>query len=355
MNKYRIEIFNRADLSFESFAECSEPDINIDFLVSAQSSVSCPGQVTGKIGDFAQIRINGRVYYQGVISDLNFDGSKTEITLQQLSDILKTEVFADVELLSSQTIETWFKNLLTATFNGPDPSANLPGLIVLTQSATNGSHAATNDGVYNLYDLAVSFFKVYGVILDISFDYMARSVSFVFRSVSDTILKLDLSVSDITEYEIQPSLVSDSPNKIIIQDENEPTNVITYYWHPTEFSGTIDTDPSVNRIIPVIQQCEKISVDEGETFTDAAYAKAEEVLYNTRYDDLITVVIRADSALINTWEIGQLFTLYADGKTYNTLLTGVHSPSMASIQLTFGYVRKRLTQILKMRNQGAKI
>lgn len=349
MNRYRIEIFNRADLSFESFAECSEPDINIDFLVSAQSSVSCPGQVSGKIGDFAQIRINGSVYYQGVISDLNFDGSKTEITFQQLSDILKTEVFADVELLNTQSIEQWFTALITATFNGSDPSANLPGFTVRAESETHGTHAATNDGVYTLYDLAVSFFKVYGVVLDISFDYNTRSVSFVFRSVSDTVLKLDLTVSDVIQYEIQPSLVSDSPNKIIIQDENDATTEETYYWHPTEFSGTIDTDPTYNRIIPVITRCEKISVQEGETFADLSYAKAQEVLYSTRYDDLITVTIRADSALVNTWEIGQLFTLYADGKTYNTLLTGIHAPSMSSIELTFGYVRKRLTQILKMR------
>lgn len=349
MNRYRLEIFNRADMSFESFAECSEPDINIDFLVSAQSSVSCPGQVTGKIGDFAQVRINGSVYYQGVISDLNFDGSKTEITLQQLSDILKTEVFADVELLNTESIEEWLTALISGVFNGSDPSANLPGFTVRAESETHGTHAATNDGVYTLYDLAVSFFKVYGVVLDISFDYNTRSVSFVFHSVSDTVLKLDLTVSDVIQYEIQPSLVSDSPNKIIIQDENDATTETTYYWHPTEFSGTIDTDPTYNRIIPVITRCEKISVQEGETFADLSYAKAQEVLYSTRYDDLITVTIRADSALVNTWEIGQLFTLYADGKTYNTLLTGIHAPSMSSIELTFGYVRKRLTQILKMR------
>lgn len=353
MNRHRIEIFNRADLSFVTFAECSEPDINIDFLVSAQSKATCPGQVAGKIGDFAQIRINGRVYYQGIISDTNFDGTKTEITLQQMNDILNTEVFADVSLLNSQTIETWFKDLLFETFDGDDTAAKLPGFTVTTESATTGTHAATNDGVYKLYDLAVSFFKVYGVILDFSFDYDSRSVSAEFRSVSKTVLKLDLTVSDVTEYEVQPSLVSDSPNKIIIQDENNAANEITYYWHPTEFSGTIDTDSTTNRIIPVIQQCEKITVDEGASFTAAAYAKAEEVLYNTRYDDLITVTMRADSALINTWEIGQLFTLYADGKTYNTLLTGIHAPSMSSVELTFGYVRKRLTQILKMRKQGA--
>lgn len=349
MRRHRIEIFNRADLSFVAFAECSEPDINIDFLVSAESTVTCPGQVAGNIGDFAQVRINGRVYYQGILTDINFDGTKTEITLQQMSELLNTQVFADVSLLNSQSIETWLGNLFSVTFNGSDPSARLPGFTLETGTATTGTHAASDDGVYNLYELVVSFFKVYGVILRISFDFDSRSVLFAFRSVSDTVLKLNLNVSDVIEFEVQPSLVSDSPNKIILRNQANKAEMVTYYWHPTDFSGTIDTNPNTNRSLPVIAQCEEISLDEGTTFSAAAYARAQEVLYSTRYDDLITVTIRSDSALVNTWEIGQLFTLYADDKTYNTLLTGIHAPSMASIELTFGYVRKRLTQILKMK------
>ena len=351
MNRYRIEILSRSDLSLVSFRECAEPDINIDFLVSAQSAVSCPGQVVGEIGDFAQIRINGRVYYQGVIYDIGFDGSKTAITLLQLSQLMNTEVFADVDLLSSQTIEQWFSALLADTFNGTDSSANLPGYTVKINSSTNGYHAASDDGVYNLYDLAVSFFKTYGVIIDISFDYNTKKVLFEFNTVSNTVLKLDLTVSDVIDYEIQPALISDSLNRMIIRDADDPTNVITYYWHPTDFSGTIDTDPDTNRIVPVITRCEEITLNEGEIFADVSYAKAQEVLYKTRYDDLISVTIKADSKLISNFQIGQLFTLYDGDNSYNTLLTGIHKQSMASIGLTFGYVRKRLTQILKMKGR----
>lgn len=349
MKRYRIEIFARSDLSFITFAECEEPDINIDFLVSAQSKTTAPGQITASVGDFAQIRIDGRVYYQGIINDLSFDGSKTEITLLQLRELLNTEQFADVNLLKEQTIETWFSAILTDTFNGSDPSQNLPGFVVRSQSSTNGTHAETNNGSYNLYDLAVSFFKVYGVVIDISFDVNLKRVLFVFRSVSSDVLKIDLTVSDVIEYEIQPSLSSDSPNKMTIREQENPENVLVYYWHPTEFSGTIDTDPSYNRVVPVINKCEVVNPDDEETFSDAAYSKAEETLYSTRYDDLISVTIRADSNLVNDWQIGQLYTLYADGRKYNTLLTGIHTATMASIELTFGYIRKRLTQILKMR------
>lgn len=349
MKRYRLEIFSRSDLSFICFAEAGEPNIYIDFIVASESKVSCPGLVICSRGDFAQIRIDGRVYFQGIITDWNYDGKTTEFTLQQMSSLLNTEAFADVSLLKSQNIETWFGNILRETFNGTDATANLPGFTIIQESSTYGTHAETNNGSYNLWDLAVSFFKVYGVILDISFDYSTKSVTFAFSSVDAAVLKLDLSVTDVLDYEIEPSLKTDSPNKMIIREDGTPSNELIYYWHPTEFSGTIDTDGSTNRVVPVVTQCDTVMVNEGDTFADVSYSKAEQVLYQTRYNDLIQVTLRVNSKLITSWEIGKRYTLYSNGDEYNTLLTGIHTVNMASIELTFGYIRKRLTQILKMK------
>lgn len=350
MNRYRIELFDRS-LQFKLMAECGEPDINIDYLVSSQSTVSCPGKVVATSGDFAQIRINGKIYFQGIVVDANYDNYRTEITLNQLSELMNTEAFADVSLLASQTIEQWMTDILNGMFAGSDAFANLPGFTVTADSATSGTHTASDSGSYNVYDLAVSFFKVYGVIIDFSFNYMSQTVACRMHGVSESSLKFDLNVSDVLEYEIQSSLGDNSPNKMIIRQDGTE-NVITYYWHPTDFSGTVDTDASQNRVVPVKTRCEKIMLTEGETFETASYNAAVNVLYNTRYDDLINVTVRADSMLINDWAIGQLFTLYANGSEYNTMLTGIHKESMSSISLTFGYVRKRLTQILKMKGRA---
>lgn len=349
MKRYRLEVFSRSDLSFVGFAEASEPDIYIDALVSSDSRVSCPGLFTCSRGDFAQIRIDGRVYFQGIITDWSYDGSQTEFTLKQMVELLNTEAFADVALLKTQPIENWMGDILTRVFNGSDASARLPGFTLNISSSTSGTHAATDSGAYNLYDLLVSFFKVYGVILTISFDYNTRSVIFGFDCVQVHVYKLDLSVSDVLEYEIEPSIENNAPNKVVIRAQADPTTELTYYWHPTDFSGTIDTDPDTNRVIPVKSKCDVVQLEEGDTFADASYARAEEILYQTRYDDLINVTIRADSRLVTNWQIGQQYTLFDHGDTYNTLLTGMHAQSMSSIELTFGYVRKRLTQILKMR------
>lgn len=351
MNRYRIELFNRTDMSFAGMAECEEPDINIDYLVSSQSTVTCPKEVTSNNGDFAQVRINGKIYFQGIVVDANFDGIRTEITLNQMTEVLNTEVFADVYLLKTQSIEVWLSDILSRTFNGTDEAERLPNFSIVRNSSTSGTHTASDDGVYNLYELVVSFFKVYGVILDFDFDYMTRSITCTMHSVSTMSYNFDLNVTDVLEYEIQSSLSSDAPNKMIVRDQDNAANSITYYWHPTDFSGTIDTDGTTNRVIPVKTKCEVVQVEEGETFENAAYASAEGTLYSSRYDDLITVTVRAESALFTDWQVGQLFTLHANGKAYSTMLTAIHKDSMSSIQLTFGYVRKRLTQILKMKGK----
>lgn len=349
MKRYRIEVFDRNTLGYKCFAEATTPDIYIDALVASESSLTCKGVIDCKRGDFAQIRIDGKVYYQGTVSDLTVDGNKTEVKMHQLIDMLNTEVFADVSLLNSQTIEQWMKDLLLATFKGSDTFEQLPNLIVTTASSTSGAHAESDNGVYNLYDLALYFFKIYGVIFDVSFDVNTAAVTIAMRSVSPSVMKLDMRVSDVSEYEIENSKTTDSPSKVVVRNEEDPTESATYYWHPTDFSGTIDTDPSTNRVVPVITRCETVQVGDDTTFADESYAKAEEILYATRYDDLINVTIKAESKLIDDWEIGQLYTLYDGETSYNTILTGIHTINMLYVELTFGYVRKRLTQILKMK------
>lgn len=351
MKRFRIEIFNRSDLAFKAFSEIEEPDIYFDELVISESMAVCPGKVECSRGDFAQIRINGKVYYQGLVYDWMYDGYRTEITLHQLSDLLNIESFANVALLSSQKIEVWFSNLLSAAFNGSDASARLPGFTVVRESSTSGAHAATDNGAYNLYDLAGYFFKIYGVILDISFDYMTRTVTFRFHAVPTSAMQFDLSVSDVIEFEIEPANSSDSPNKVMLRNEAKTSQEATYYWHPSDFSGTIDTDSTTNRVIPVVTQCDTVMVEEGQTFAQAALAKAEEILYATLYDDLIHVTIRAESALITDWGIGQIYILHDGSRKFNTILTAIHTEGMSNIELTFGYVRKRLTQILKMKGR----
>ncbi len=347
MKRYRVEVFSKT-FSFRSFAEITEPDINIDYLCQTVSTLVCPGSLICETGDYAQVRIDGVVYFQGIVSDTDFDGTKTTIHLNQMSKLLDIDVFADVTLLDSQTIEQWMTNLFNSQFAGSDPYLNITGYNITSESSTNGGHVPSDDGVYNLYELTVSWFKVYGVMLRISFDPKEKTVDFVYKAVNDdSVMQLDLSVSDVQKYNVEPSTTS-SANKMVIRNKDNLSQEVTYYWHPSRFSGTIDTDASTNRAIPVVQKCQLVDVAEGETFAGASMQLAIDNMYKTKYSDLITVIFRSDSKLMEIGEVGQLYTLHENGTDYDTMLTGIRAVNMKYVEMTFGYVRKRLTQILKI-------
>jgi hypothetical protein len=350
MSRYRIDIFGRADMAFKSFAEISDPKIEIDALVQTESECEAVGNIAMAAGDFAQIRKNGELYFQGIVKDWSYDGNKTRIVLNQMSNLLETEVFADVSQLKTQSIEQWMTAILRRLFAGTDTFERLPGLTITAESSTHGTYTATDSGVYKVSDLAVSFFKVYGVIIDITFDAKNKKTYFNFRAASNEPIKLDLSVSDVSTFEIEAASENQRPNKVIVRNDENQNEQATYYWHEDNFSGRVDTDGTTDRLLPVITQCETVTLGQGETFATAAYNKAYDILYATRYNDLIKVRMRANSALIDTDPgIGTLFILYDGETSYKTLLTGKEYLTDASIALTFGYVRKRLTEILKMK------
>lgn len=347
MRRYRLEVFGR-DLNFKTFAETSEPSIALDKLVQTESEVECFGIIQCDRGDYGQIRVDGNVYYQGIISDLEYDGNKTTVTLQQLDSLLDNEVFADVSLLSNQTIETWMSNLLTSYFNGADTYQNLTGFTVTSDSSTQGSYTTSDDGSYNMYDLMNHFFKVYGVILSISFDVSAKTITFAFSAVDTAnVTKLNVRVTDVQSFAIENSITDDHCNKMTVRDMNS-SDSLTYYWHPTQFGGSVDTDANTNRETPVKTQCIAIVLEEGQTFADASYTFAYQAMYNSRYDDLITVSFKADSKLMPIGTLGDLYELMDGENTYLTMLTGIRVLNMRYAEMTFGYVRKRLTQIIKM-------
>lgn len=350
MTRYRIDIFGRADMAFKSFAEISDPRIEIDALVQTESECHAVGRLDMSAGDFAQIRKNGELIFQGIVKDWNYNGNETTIVLNQMSNLLETEVFADVSLLRNQSIEQWMRDILYRLFFGTDQFERLPGFTVNILSTTHGTYSSTDSGAYKVLDLAVSFFKVYGVILDITFDAQRKRTVFTFKSVPSVPVKLDLSVTDVSGYEIEAASETSRPNKVKVRLDTDPSQELTYYWHQDDFSGRVDTDGTTDRLLPVITQCETVTLGTGDTFATAAYNKAYDILYATRYNDLIKIQMRNNSALIDTDpDIGTLFALY-DGETiYKTMLTGKEYMTDASVLLTFGYVRKRLTEILKMR------
>lgn len=352
MRRYRVDVFDRA-FTFKDMAQTSSPTLIVDYLVQSSSQVQIPKKMNISIGDYAQIRDEDGSMFQGIITNFAYDGKLTKLTLAQMSKLLDVEVFADVSGLASG-IEAWMDAQLSAVYNGTDAAQNLTGLTITHTTTTPGSYPVSDDGIYNLYDLAVHFFKVYGVIIDVGFDIPTKKVTFGFRVVNTgSIWKLETKLKDVAEYSVNASTVMEYPNKMIIKSE-DGQDTETYYWHPSGFSGTVDTDGSVNRVQPVLSRCAIVRQEEGQTFAEASYIEAVNQMYQSQYDDQIEIMFNSSSKLVEVGKIGQLYTIIDGSTSYNTVLTGYQRLNDKYTRMTFGYVRTRLTQILQQerrRNQ----
>lgn len=358
MKRYRVDIYDR-NFVFKDMGQTSSPKVVVDYLVLEKSSCVIPKKINARRGDFGVVRGDDILFY-GIVVDYEYDGKTSTITFEQLTKLLDVEVFADANELTTKTIEQWMSDNLRQVYDGSDSFQNLTGMTITQSSSTMGMYNYSDDGIYNLYDLTVHFFKTYGVICDISLNIVTKKVLFNFRQVTVSVWKLETKVADVLDYTIKASTETENPNKMIFENELDRSQSITYYWHPTEFSGTVDTDGTVNRVVPVVSRCaivqpqdeqldsENNVVQEAKTFEQVAYEEAVNTMYQSKYDDQIEITFNTESKLIDIGVIGQLYVIIDGDNQYPTMLTGYQRLNDKHTLMTFGYVRTRLTQILKI-------
>ena len=104
------------------------------------------------------------------------------------------------------------------------------------------------------------------------------------------------------------------------------------------------------RIEPVVFDYKSIKVSDDESFTEKAFAQAEEKLLSKDYNNLIELELMADDDMNDPldWEIGQKGMIISEDKIYTSIFTG-YSIEDGAITMIFGAVRNELTKKLKRR------
>ena len=350
MRRYRVDIFAR-DFTFKDFALTSNPRIIVDYLVLEKSSAQFTRKLNVSKGDYVVVSSDDGFRFYGIVTDFEWSNNLHTISFEQMYKLFDVEVFADSNDLDTISIEQWMVNCLGTVYNGTDAFQRLVGFTTVIRSNTMGTYNYSDNGIYNLYDLLVHFFKVYGVICTVNLDLMQKRIIFDFKSIDyNSVWKIETEIADVIDYTVNETMNMDYPNKTIYKNEDDPTQTITYYWHPADYSGTIDTNPSGVRVFPVVQRVKVVKPEEDppKTFEQVAYADAYNTMYQSIYDDQIEITFNSDSKLVEVGQIGQLYRIIDSQKIYQTMLTGYQRLNEKHILLTFGYVRSRLTQILKI-------
>lgn len=352
---YKVEIFSDQFL-YKSMAFVDETTTAIeqDFLTYDSNTIQTP-LIDCEKGDLIHITDQDNNYVaDGIIADVQPGNKAQEITIRPLNALFDTEVF----YTAVTDCITWLAtNIDNAFMSNTDTLQNRPITLTYTQSADNLPLTGFNlHETVNILSVMVSAMKTYGVVVASRLDLPNKR--FTVNIYQQTATKvLEASLENVLQKSVTIGDSYGSTNKAIIRKIRVVDDVTTvlgqteFYLHP---NGTIDTTDG-NRIVPVFWELESLELDDDMTESDwqaAALSRAKEILTPAKYDNEIVLQYDRDDLLARPADmlIGTATTIYLDGNTYASILTGKRIEGQ-KITLIFGVTRTELTKQLSIKQR----
>ena len=333
---YKAEIFDRT-FTFKDFSPIQNPSISFDYLTLEPTKIVCP-RITADKGDFVVISRED-VVYQGIVDDIQIDTAVT-LSIKPLLSLFDCDVHFD--RTQSHQLETFIAGIIAENWeNNTDTAQNVTGLTVTTTSSTTG-YLNLKDNVHNLYEIITKALTGYGIVVDFVTSPQDKTAEVVIgKQTATAVIETDLHNVIGKVLTIGDSY--GATNKITVYDaDNAAQTPIVYYLHT---DGTVSTSP-IGRITPVFPTVDEVTVDEGDTFADAAHEAAYDALKPRQFDNCIEVTILDDNRLVSSdMAIGTVVTVYDKSSVYKSILTG-YTRSGRATTLLLGNVRIDLTKKL---------
>lgn len=352
---YKVEIFSDQFI-YKSMAMVDETTTAIeqDFLTYDSNTIQTP-LIDCEKGDLIHITDQDNNYVaDGIIGDVQPGNKAQEITIRPLNALFDTEVF----YTAVTDCITWLATNIDNTFmSNTDTLQNRPITLTYTQSADNLPLTGFNlHETVNILSVMVSAMKTYGVVVASRLDLPNKR--FTVNIYQQTATKvLEASLENVLQKSVTIGDSYGSTNKAIIRKIRVVDDVTTvlgqteFYLHP---NGTIDTTDG-NRIVPVFWELESLELDDDMTESEwqaAALSRAKEILTPAKYDNEIVLQYDRDDLLARPADmlIGTATTIYLDGNTYASILTGKRIEGQ-KITLIFGVTRTELTKQLSIKQR----
>lgn len=352
---YKVEIFSDQFI-YKSMAMVDETTTAIeqDFLTYDSNTIQTP-LIDCEKGDLIHITDQDNNYVaDGIIADVQPGNKAQEITIRPLNALFDTEVF----YTAVTDCITWLAtNIDNAFMSNTDTLQNRPITLTYTQSADALPLTGFNlHETVNILSVMVSAMKTYGVVVASRLDLPNKR--FTVNIYQQTATKtLEASLENVLQKSVTIGDSYGSTNKAIIRKIRVVDDVTTvlgqteFYLHP---NGTIDTTDG-NRIVPVFWELESLELDDDMTESEwqaAALSRAKEILTPAKYDNEIVLQYDRDDLLARPADllIGTATTIYLDGNTYASILTGKRIEGQ-KITLIFGVTRTELTKQISIKQR----
>lgn len=312
MKPYEVEIFDR-NFNFRANALVNPETVkyqrdvltnvsntltleNSGITIRTNPSSGSAGDQTVGLSDYIRILIDNDTY-TGVIKKLDKDGDNIIITYMHLSVLFNHDVYINSIEITRTPLETYLQEQILAEFkNSSDSSQNIPGLEVNRQTITFGTFDYVDiNNPYVTINLLTDYifpaFQKYLIVTYVNLDIVNKKVVVdIGRRPATSVTTIELDLPHIIEKNIIIRSSFDELNKLTIIDSSEtPYNSYTYYLH-TDY--TIDTDKTINRMLPVVNSIKAIDID---SIAEHAYWT-----YSKPYLLTSSEVIEKDGILTNT-------------------------------------------------------
>lgn len=356
MRLYSVEIFSR-DFQLIQHYNATDPIYAYDYLSAVENSVLLPYLAAVRIGQYIRIS-DGDLEFFGVISAVDTGAvaaGYSEVKYKPFLSIFDQQILFDTDLQGSAvSLEQMIADQITAGWiQSGDTSQDVPGLSVTTVSTTTGWGFHLTSDVEGMHKCVINFQQVilmraltkYRVACVVHPDFTQHTVTIEIGVPQAPRMTIEADLPSVIDKSFLLMETSQSINKVIVYDKADMVTNMTFYLHPDGSYDTTDAD----RMLPVLQAVRLADVEEGQSFTDAAYTLAGQDLGGMEYRNLIELTVLNDDGLVlaSSMTIGQECDIISNGSTYTSIMTAIERGSVT--KLTFGAVRVDLTQILKGR------
>lgn len=348
MNLYNVEIF-KPDYSYRSSEQVNEISYEFDYLSIQKNKIKLQNAMAVR-GDFLRITKGSRKIF-GIITGVSESDTIT-IEYMNFLSVFDCNVYADVLTVISyipSPLESFIASTIKDLFvDNKDVHQNIPGMKISVTSGTTGKKKLNYDSnVFNFYDLMTKALTQHSVVVDTDIDIQNKSIDVTIGKRETIERHIEADLPNIIEKEFAIEKGNESINKIVIVNEDNQTEQLSYYLlQDGTVSGAFNEE---KRITPVIFDTKFITISEDETFSEKAYNEAVSNLVPEEYDNYICITVENEDSLVkpDEWEIGQKASIIHNGKEYHSILTGIEIGKRT--KLMFGAVRKELTKKLKRR------
>ena len=359
MKQFNIQIFNE-NMELIEENTISSKKIIYDYLTLDDSVFDLPYLSKVKIGFFIIVYnpkfVKSDVYswkiYEGIVNDVESGKFITTIYAKPVLSLLDINVYYDISTLTLG-LENWFDNIVEKYYEtNTDLSMNFDRVYFdkdfTTIIQTTGIDLGLESNIFNLLDITRTLFYKYGIKAECLLYNVGSGKKLRFTLIPRAVIEdryriIETRLSSTIECIL--SFEKNKVNKLTFVNKANESQTITYYL---KSNGNIETDFINNRIMPIVMDTQYIDIQ--SDFDTETLLSAESQMSISNYNNYIEITMLNSTVSFYEWyfAVGENYRIVHDNIQYIATLTAYEYLSDSTINLTFGSIRKDLTQILKL-------